>query len=49
MQVDNIHLLGAQSTFLVHAYLDLLYLLPATLQGVFRCLLRDTVLLSHYQ
>ena len=49
MKADNIHFLGAQSTFLVHAYLNLSYLLPPVLQAVFRCLLSYTVLLSHYQ
>lgn len=34
MKVDNVHLLGAQSTFLVHDYLNLPHLLPSALQGV---------------
>lgn len=33
MKVDNVHLLGAQSMFLVHDFLNLPYLLPAALQG----------------
>lgn len=33
MKVDNTVLLGAHSTFLVHDYLNLPYLLPAALQG----------------
>lgn len=33
MKVDNVHLLWAQSMFLVHDYLNLPYLLPAALQG----------------
>lgn len=39
MKLDNVHLRGAQSTFLVHNYLNLPYLQPAALQdGVSACL-----------
>lgn len=48
MKVDNVHLLGAQSMFMVHDYLNLPHLLPAAPQGGVRACLGAGLATSVY-